>query len=324
MRITLPFMALLVACGGATSTSPQASTPPLSDAARAILDEELAATASRPEIESALAVVLDARDGRVVAMQSFSGEVADPELPARERRSHGSVGKVFTYALALERGVLAPTDRLEGTSVEIGGERIHDREERASMSVEDALAFSSNVGAVHVLERLGAASLVEGLTTLHLGAAAPAGATEDPLLAARLAYGPALEATPLEMASAFAAVVNGGVYHAPWRTGEAATEGERVLSAETSRAMGALLEATVTREDGTGHGAAVAGLRVAGKTGTMPLGGERTHGAFVGVVTVDAPAYVILVDVITRTGDYSGGTVAAPLFARIATRLSAR
>ena len=54
----------------------------------------------------------------------------------------------------------------------------------------------------------------------------------------------------------------------------------------------------------------------------MPLGGERTHGAFVGVVSVDAPRYVIVVDVITRTGDYSGGTVAAPLFARIATLLS--
>ncbi|MFO0680935.1 MAG: penicillin-binding transpeptidase domain-containing protein [Sandaracinus sp.] len=313
-------MALLVACGGATSPIPEASAPAAADDARAILDDELAATARRPEIESALAVVLDARDGRVVAMQSFAGDVADPELPARERRSHGSVGKVFTYAIALERGVLAPTDRLEGTSVEIGGERIHDREERVSMSVEDALAFSSNVGAVHVLERLGAASLVEGLTTLHLGTAA--GATDDPLTAARLAYGPALEATPLEMASAFAAVVNGGVYHAPWRTGEPATEGERVVSAETSRAMSALLEATVTREDGTGHGAAVPGLRVAGKTGTMPLGGERTHGAFVGVVSVDAPRYVIVVDVITRTGDYSGGTVAAPLFARIATRLS--
>ncbi len=322
MRIHVSFMALLVACGGATSARTEASAPPAADAARAILDEELAATASRPEIESALAVVLDPRVGRVVAMQSFAGDVADPEVPARERRSHGSVGKVFTYALAIERGVRTPADRLEGVSLEVGGERVQDREERASMSVEDALAFSSNVGAVHVLERLGAASLVEGLTALHLGAATPSGAIDDPLTAARLAYGPALEGTPLEIASAFAAVVNGGVYHAPWRTGEAATEGERVLSEETSRAMSALLEATVTREDGTGHRAAIAGLRIAGKTGTMPLGGERTHGAFVGVVSVDAPRYVILVDVVTRTGDYSGGTVAAPLFARIATRLS--
>jgi cell division protein FtsI (penicillin-binding protein 3) len=285
---------------------------------QSIVDDEVASTAALPQVESALAVVIDARDGHVLAMQSVSGDARDPELPARERRSHGSVGKTFTYAIALERGAITTSDRFEGAPVTIAGESIHDRDEHGVMSVEDGIAFSSNVAAVHVFERLGRADLAAGLRGLHL--AVPDGADADDAIAARLAYGPALEATPLEIASAFAAVVDGGTYHAPWRDGESPTEGERVLSAETSAAMRALLEAAVTRDDGTGHLAAIEGARVGGKTGTMPLDAGWTHGCFVGAVPIDDPQIVVVVDVVASTSDYSGGTLAAPAFARIAER----
>jgi cell division protein FtsI (penicillin-binding protein 3) len=283
---------------------------------QSIVDEELTATAALPEVASALAVVLDARDGHVLAMQSVSDGAFDPQLPARERRSHGSVGKTFTYAIALDRGAITPAAHFDDTPVTIAGEEVHDRVDHGAMTVEDGIAFSSNVAAVRVFERLGREPLVAGLRALHFDVSA-----DDDATAARLAYGPALEATPLEIASAFATVVDGGVYHAPWRDGEAPTSGEHVLSAESSTAMRALLEAAVARDDGTGHLAAIPGQRIGGKTGTMPLEGGGTHGCFVGALPIDDPQLVIVVDVIARTSDYSGGTLAAPAFARIAARL---
>lgn len=308
---------LLLACGSAPGSRPSLAEP---SCAQAILDDELGATLGSTDVLSALAVVLDAHDGHLLAMQSRSGSMHDPELPARDRISHGSVGKTFTYAIALDRGAIEVADRLDGAPVTHAGEPIRDREEHGTMSVEDGLAFSSNVAAVHVFERLGTTDLLAGLRALHLEVAVPASAEHDALAATRVAYGPALEATPLEIASAFAAIVNGGVYHAPWREGEPPTAAERVLSAEASRTMRSLLEAAVVREDGTGHGAWLADLRVGGKTGTVPLAEGGTRGCFAGAAPIDDPQIVVVVDVVARGSDYSGGTLAAPLFARIAGR----
>jgi cell division protein FtsI (penicillin-binding protein 3) len=301
---------LLLACGGTQS--------PPAPAAPSFLVSALDTTAASPDVVSVLAVVLDARDGQVLAMDGVEGSAHDATLPARVRRSHGSVGKTFTYAIALDRGAITLADQFDGAPVSIAGNVVEDHETHLSMSVEDGMAFSSNVAAVHVLERLGRGDLITGLRALRLDAAIPATAGEDELVAARLAYGPALEATPLEIASAFAAVVNGGVYHAPWREGEEPTAPERVLSPEASSSMRALLEAAVTRDDATGHRAQLSATRVGGKTGTMPLDDGGTHGCFAGAFPIDDPRFVIVVDVVTRGGGYSGGTIAAPAFARIA------
>lgn len=334
-RSFLPGLALAaLACG----SPPSSATPPTpADApaaalptdtlpadtlpADAVLDAELRTLVSSDDVSLALAVVLDARTGRILAMQSVSDDGVDPEAPARDRLSHGSVGKTFTYAIALDRGALAPGDDLDGTPLTVAGETISDRELHGTMSVEDAIAFSSNVGAARAFERLGREPLLSGLGALHLDATAA-----DDAAAVRLAYGPGLEVTPLQIASAFAAVVNGGTYHAAWRDGEAPTRGEPVLSADTSAEMRALLEAAVVREDATGHRALLATHRVGGKTGTMPLepgadGVAGTRGCFAGAVPIDDPAYVVVVNVTARTSEYSGGTLAAPAFARIADRL---
>lgn len=288
-----------------------------------ILDDELGRALERPEIRSALAVVVDPRDGRVIAMQSREGATRDPELPARDVRPHGSVAKSFSIALALDRGVVQPSDTFEGAPLALGGASVSDSATHGTMSLEDVVAFSSNVGATQVFERLGRAELLAGLAAFHLGHRVPDAARDDDAVAARVAYGAELSATPLEVASAFAAIADGGVVHTPWRRGEAPTPGEHVISAEAAQRAMALLEASVAREDGTGRLARVPGARVAGKTGTVPLDETATQGAFVGAVPSDAPRFVVLVDVIAEGHDYSGGTLAAPVFAAIAERLLA-
>lgn len=286
-----------------------------------MLDEELARTLAEPSLRSALAVVLDPRDGRVLAMQSLEGDARDPELPARVVRSHGSVGKTFTVAAALDRGLVSPGDSFAGDEFSLGGMRVADGQPHGAMTLGDVLAFSSNVGTAHVFERLGRDALVDALARFHLAERIPAEAREDDSTAARLAIGVGLEATPLELAVAFAAVADGGVLHAPWREGSPSTPGERVISPEAAATCMALLEGAVSRDDGTGRRARVPGHRVAGKTGTMPLGDGTMHGVFVGAVPVEAPRLVVLVGVISESAEYSGGTVAAPAFARIAARL---
>lgn len=322
-------LALATACGAAAPAAPLASEPSTVERAsderiQAIVDETLRELAGQAHVRLASAVVLDPRTGQVLAMSAIDEGRADPELPARESMGHGSVGKVFTLAAALDAGVIAPTDTFESPATYVfAGRTIRDASHHATMTVGDVMAFSSNIGTTRIFERLGRAGYLDAMTRFHLDHRLPPEARTDDGTAAYNAYGGGLEATSLELAAAFAAVVNGGVYHRPWRTGDAPTEGERVLRSETAAAMRTLLEGAVAREDATGHRARVEGHRVGGKTGTVPHGEGLTFGAFVGTLPVDDPRYVILVGVRSQSSDYSGGTLAAPAFARIAEQLMA-
>jgi cell division protein FtsI (penicillin-binding protein 3) len=84
----------------------------------------------------------------------------------------------------------------------------------------------------------------------------------------------------------------------------------------------------VTGEQGTGKAARVAGVRVAGKTGTAPVGqdpkGHDYYSSFVGTAPLDHPRYVIFVGAETPRDGGTGGQVAAPVFGRVMTRLLAR
>ncbi|HEX3759154.1 MAG TPA: penicillin-binding transpeptidase domain-containing protein, partial [Kofleriaceae bacterium] len=84
----------------------------------------------------------------------------------------------------------------------------------------------------------------------------------------------------------------------------------------------AMLERVVTDAEGTGHAAAIDGVRVAGKTGTSDRGAGRSYASFAGIVPADAPRYVILVGVDNVVD--GGGKVAAPMFAKIAAKALGR
>jgi cell division protein FtsI/penicillin-binding protein 2 len=83
-----------------------------------------------------------------------------------------------------------------------------------------------------------------------------------------------------------------------------------------------MLDRVVNDASGTGHAARIDGVRVAGKTGTAQSRGDRHYASFVGIVPADAPRFVVLVGVDGVTG--AGGKVAAPVFAKIASRALGR
>jgi len=103
---------------------------------------------------------------------------------------------------------------------------------------------------------------------------------------------------------------------------ELPARGERLISAETARAVRAMLEAAV-QPGGTGPRARLVGWRVAGKTGTahkQENGGyaaDKYLASFVGLAPVSAPRLVIAVMIDEPAGEYYGGSVAAPVFAEL-------
>jgi len=141
-----------------------------------------------------------------------------------------------------------------------------------------------------------------------------------------VAIGEGLEATPIQLAASFAALANGGIYHAPTLVRHA-DAGERVVREDTARTVMAMLEG-VTGDHGTGKAARVDGVRVAGKTGTAELEADKSDGAyyasFVGAAPLDHPRYVVLVGAEAPRDRGTGGQVAAPVFSRVMKRALAR
>ena len=126
---------------------------------------------------------------------------------------------------------------------------------------------------------------------------------------ALVAIGATMTATPLEVASAYAALADGG---------------DGIVKASTAERMRGLLEGVVASEKGTGKKARVDGVRVAGKTGTSEWtaksGSQMTYASFVGFVPADHPRYVIFVGIESAGEEAWGGEAAAPVFSRVAAR----
>jgi cell division protein FtsI (penicillin-binding protein 3) len=136
--------------------------------------------------------------------------------------------------------------------------------------------------------------------------------------------------TPIQMASAYAAIANGGVWvqpHLVERVGGTRLshfKHVRIVTPAVDAALKAMLTGVVDEHGGTGGEAAIAGYSVAGKTGTAQKPGPHGYttgkyvASFVGMVPVAKPRLLVLVKVDEPTENIFGGVVAAPAFAQIA------
>ena len=301
-----------------------------------IADEELDRTVAEWQPAAGVIVVLDPATGEILAQAGRAGG-APADVAAGRAYLTGSTLKAITLAAALEEGAVAPADRFDcGAGARAYGQRtLHDAGAFGSLTLPEMLAVSTNVGFASVFDRLGGDRLGSWLRRFHFGVApavtgATAGQVPDRIEdrsydGALAAIGEAMTASPLQLAAAYAALANDGVYLAPTlsrRSGRA--PGEPILRPETARAVVAMLEEAINSERTTGKLARVAGARVAGKTGTaewpLPDGAHGTYASFVGIVPVGHPRFVILVGVESPRGGESGGKVAAPVFARVAAR----
>ncbi len=265
----------------------------------------------------------------------------------------GSIMKPLTVSAILDRAVAAPDTvrevppRLEVHDATFSDSPFH---ETVDFTLADIIRRSSNVGTILWAQDLGAEALYEQLREFGLGSVTdldfpgeargilhPPGAWSGTSLPT-IAIGQGVSTTPLQMLTAYSALANGGVRPAPTlvlgtRDDDGVFEPRRpgpslsVLPAAVAAEVVGMMEQVVA--SGTGTRAQVPGYRVAGKTGTawkvLPTGGYGSKGnrsyvaSFVGFLPAEAPRLAVIVVVDDPAGGtYSGGRVAAPVFAEFA------
>lgn len=319
--------------------------------AESVLEE----TVRRWQAKRATAIVLDPASGDILAMAVAPGFDANryPQVPEERQRNAavtdtyepGSTFKLVTVAAALSEGLVGPETAFTlPYGIRVADRVIHDAEPRPTetMTVAQILSRSSNVGAITLAQRLGPDRL--GRWIERFGFGRPTG-IDFPGESAGIVLpverwsgstignvpiGQGIAVTPVQMAAAYAAVANDGLWVTPHLVervaggGRPRLERRRVLSPEIARLVRSMLVGVVA--EGTGTAAAVPGYQVAGKTGTAakpdPVRGgystSRYVASFVGIVPASRPRLVILVTVDEPQGAIWGGVVAAPAFARIA------
>ncbi|MGH3003090.1 MAG: peptidoglycan D,D-transpeptidase FtsI family protein [Gaiellaceae bacterium] len=304
--------------------------------------------------KSATAVVLDPRTGAVLAMAQAPGYNANKSntVPFALQRNRsvtdmyepGSVFKVVTIAGALTTGLVTPNTKFVlPYSIRVADRTVSDAEHRPTetMSVAQILSRSSNVGAVTIAEKLGANDLMNWIGRFGFGKKTgidfPGEIAGDVLpldqwsgsTIGNVPIGQGVAVTPIQLAAAYSAIANGGVWvqpHLVARVGGRAAHlvRRRVVSATVDHELKTMLTGVVDEHGATGTAAAIPGYSVAGKTGTAQVPGPNGYttgkyvASFVGMVPVAKPRLVVLVTVDEPTRAIYGGTVAAPAFAEIA------
>ena len=317
---------------------------------QAVLNE----TVQQWHARSATALVLDPATGAVRAMAVAPGFDANryPEVwrPLQRNRAvtdtyePGSTFKLVTVAGVLSEGLVSPSTRFTlPYEIQVADRRIHDAELRGTetMSVAQILSKSSNVGAITLAEKLTKHRLVHWISRFGFGRRTGIDFPgESPGIVlpedrwsgssiGNIPIGQGIAVTPIQMASAYAAIANRGMWVRPHlvdRVGEARAarpKRRRIVSPWVASELMGMLKNVVA--EGTGTLAAVPGYQVAGKTGTAakpdPQGGysdTKYVASFVGIVPASRPRLVILVSVDEPRGAIWGGVVAAPAFAQIA------
>jgi beta-lactamase regulating signal transducer with metallopeptidase domain len=310
----------LVACADAAPVvrSPQAAATPRAAPAidprlQRIADDEASKVATEWGARRVSIVVLDARNNTLLA--SHDDAPGQPIAPA-------STLKPLTVAIALDANLITPEEQFDcgNGSRAYGTAILRDAGEYGRLDAAQILAVSSNIGVSRIFDVLGGARLADGFRRFHVEL--PASIPDGSMRGAIVAMGEGSLTTPLALASAYAVFANDGVYAT---AGSAQTE--RVIKRSTAQAVRGMLEGVVDGERATGRAAQISGVRVGGKTGTSDdpdceacAHAPGVFASFVGIVPLDRPRWVIYVGVGQPSKEGSGGTIAAPAFARIAAR----
>ena len=304
--------------------------------------------AEQNQAHAAAAVVLDAHTGELLALVNWPG--FDPsrrgKVEADQFRDRavtdtfepGSTLKPFSIATAIEAGVVRPETVIdtEGGKWTIADRRISDDHPHDSLTVEEIVAKSSNIGTAKIALKMPSQALWETLTSVGFGQVPHAGlsgavtgrlrpaSSWKPIEHATIAYGYGISVSLLQLAHAYLIFARDGdiVPVSVLRT-ETPPASVRVISPATAMKMRHMLE-MATSTEGTAPAARIAGYRVAGKTGTARKlrDGRYTNtyvGSFVGFAPASDPRIVVAVMIDEPSaGKFYGGDVAAPAFGAIA------
>jgi cell division protein FtsI (penicillin-binding protein 3) len=323
-----------------------------------VVERELRAGVEENRAAGGSAVVIDPRTGEILALTNWPtfnpNTYRDAPLEAQRNRAiqdlyePGSTFKIVTASAALEEHVVKPTEPIDVSAGQIrfGARVINDDHRYGVLSFADVIVKSSNVGAIKVGLKVGAERLGQYINRFGFGRRASpdfpgestgivwdAATMRDSALAS-VSMGYQVGVTALQMAAAVSAVANGGelieprivraVIHDRTRSAVPRKVVGRAISPATAALLTEIMEQVVER--GTGTRAAVDRFTVAGKTGTAQkivdgrYSASDYNASFVGFVPSRQPVFAIVVVIDSPHGpnSYYGGTVAAPIFQRIA------
>ena len=326
-----------------------------------IVEKELDEAIRQEQAKSAQAIVMDIDTGEILALAirpTFNLNTSHEAAPGNRRNravadtfEPGSTFKVFLAAALLELNKVTDGETIfcHNGLMKYNGAEIHDVAPHKTLSFEDVIAQSSNIGAVKLSDKLTKKDFYRLLTDFGFGSVTnvdfpgerngmlPPPEKWSALTKATVAFGQGVSVSPIQLISAFSAVVNGGNYYWPHITakitnhvGETALDLQpriqrRVIRQQTSDQVIKILRKAATV--GTAKAAFVKGADVIGKTGTAqkadPGGGyskDRYVMSFIGAMMGVKPrmAILVMIDEPRVYKDRTGGKVAAPVFKRMA------
>ncbi|MFZ4765092.1 MAG: peptidoglycan D,D-transpeptidase FtsI family protein [Roseimicrobium sp.] len=322
-------------------------------------------------IEEAFAFY-DPKDISIVLIEPKSGEIramatrphidrskpngTNANLAVFGRFEPGSVFKIITYATALETKCTSPTEMLNcNPSQPLLARMQITNHAPPALSTTDAFAISGNHAAYLLASRVGERRFLDSVAKFGFGRLTGVALTGeakgtvhkpdtndwDKLTFSRMAYGHAIEVTPLQMCLAVGAIANGGFLMKPQIIKQVRnSKGEviqsfspevinRVCSQRAAAQVRDLMIEVIENPKGTGHAAKLDNVRVAGKTGTSQLYDDKTKDvwkdhyrvSFAGFAPAEDPTLCAIVVVHDpKLKDASGGKVAAPIFAKVMQR----
>lgn len=328
---------------------------------QSVLEEELRNGLEKFKAHSATGIIMNPNTGEILALANV--EDFDPNFYWQyddfQRRNRaitdtyepGSTFKPFTLAALLDRKLCSVSENLylDNGTYQFKNVKIRDTHPHKYLNVAGIIEQSSNIGIAKLVQRISDDEFYKYLrgfgfgnpTSIQLPGEA-AGKLKKPttwskISKAYMSFGYEISVTPLQLITAFSALINGGILYEPQillrkinHNGELEFENEpkqirRVVSEQTSNVMKNILRGVV--KNGTGKNADVEFISVGGKTGTSQklVDGSYSkahyNSSFIGFFPVEDPQVVCLILVNSPDVGKYGGLVAAPIFKSVASRI---
>ena len=290
-------------------------------------------------------VVLDAQSGEVLALANYPSYSPDKRinLSGEQLRNRaltdtfepGSTMKPIVISLALEKGIVKPETRIDtsGGRLTISGSTISDSHAHGTLTVNEVIQKSSNIGTVKIALQMQPREMWEMYTQVGFGQKPQVPfpgvvsgrlrpyKTWRPIEQATMSYGYGLSTSLFQLARAYTLFSHDGeVIPASLMKVNQPGVGVRVISAENALVVRKMLNMAAA-PGGTAPKAQTVGYSVGGKTGTAHkqegkgYSGKKYRGFFVGLAPIDRPRIIVAVMIDEPSnGRYFGGDVAAPVF----------
>ncbi len=326
-----------------------------------IAQESLKAAVIQSHADHGSLVAVNPHTGEILALENYPTYDPNDHLVAGERITGredlavvapfepGSVFKIVTLSAALETTNLTPASLINcgGGVMRLYSRVIHDSHPHGVLSMQDVLAFSSNIGAIRIGMQIGNQNLYDYVrrfgfgqrTGVELPAEAPGMLRPlrrwQPTSIGSVPMGHEISVTSLQLAQMGSVIANGGfLVHPHVMAWEQEANGTRVpvnlpapvrvIKARTASIMRSMMR-RVMEPGGTGQRLHVIGYSVGGKTGTAQiydyahrLYTHRYNASFLGFAPLNDPAVLVVVTVSGTTGEAGfGGTAAGPVFVKL-------